>query len=91
MKHYRFTPKKFLTSVIAPLQFTIGLLLLFGAAGASDMNSMDGLQCIGLGIIGALLMLGTAIYQKTVRRVRHDKASLPGVRRRAVYGFRRGY
>jgi len=63
-KRYRFNFRKFLNNVVAPLQFMAGLLMLFGAAGGSDLGSMGCLECIGLGILGAVLMGGAAIYQK---------------------------
>jgi hypothetical protein len=74
MNHYHFNPRKFLLNVIAPVQFCIGLLLLYGAAGASDADMMDAMPCIGLGFAGALIILSTALYipKRKERRKRYE-------------------
>jgi hypothetical protein len=68
MKHYRFNPRKFLFNVVAPMQFTIGILLILGAAGSSDAGLMDWPGCFLMCLIGALLILSTAIYQRKYGR-----------------------
>lgn len=70
IRHYRFNPRKLIQNIVVPMQFTAGLLLIFGAAGSSEIGETNELKCIVFGIIGILLMWSTAIYQKIKRKDR---------------------
>lgn len=57
-KRYRFNFRKFVHKVIAPMQFVIGLLLLFGAGGTEGLW-----QALVLAAGGAVLMGLTTLYR----------------------------
>lgn len=63
-KRYRFNWRKFLRNVVAPFQATLGLLLLFAAAGMSDSGKTSFLVCLGIAIVGLVLMVSTSKYNK---------------------------
>lgn len=59
----QFNSYKFIHNIIAPVQITIGLLLLFGTVGAYETDHIGILQLAIQTIAAIVLMAGTALYK----------------------------